>query len=279
LLFPSRTFPRVRGSRKFGDAFTRARHWIACWTRWIQGTNPLSASTLLPSPGCPNWSLPFSFADYILWISGPYILQHSPPTSSPFVRMSWQCLKKKGGGNHHCFPYPVFSTLLSLPLPKIQIFPSHTVLKHYKKTPWPEAVSKLYRPSDSRLSKKLVQTFTDRECQRDQGDWSLRPYSRLSRPDFLLHSIDKFSSYLTGNTIHLRCVARNSDHSTTEAVYFLLHTIYKFSSYLTGSTIHLRCVASVLVKYFVRVFCTSGRCRGDWGIMSIMYRIYTPGSV
>jgi hypothetical protein len=38
-------------------------------------------------------------------------------------------------------------------------------------------------------------------------------------------------------------VARNSDHYTTEAVYFLLHNIYKFSSYLTGSTIHLRFVA------------------------------------
>jgi hypothetical protein len=38
-------------------------------------------------------------------------------------------------------------------------------------------------------------------------------------------------------------VARNSDHKTTEAVYFLLHNIYKFSSYLTGSTIYLRCVA------------------------------------
>jgi hypothetical protein len=39
-------------------------------------------------------------------------------------------------------------------------------------------------------------------------------------------------------------VARNSDHYTTEAVYFLLHNIYKFSSYLTGNTIHLRSVAS-----------------------------------
>jgi hypothetical protein len=41
-------------------------------------------------------------------------------------------------------------------------------------------------------------------------------------------------------------VARNSDHQTTEAVYFLLHNIYKFRTYLTGSTIHLRCVARTL---------------------------------
>jgi hypothetical protein len=36
--------------------------------------------------------------------------------------------------------------------------------------------------------------------------------------------------------------ARNSEHYTTEAVYFLLLNIYKFSSYLTGNTIHLRSV-------------------------------------
>jgi hypothetical protein len=60
---------------------------------------------------------------------------------------------------------------------------------------------------------------------------------------FLLHNIYKFNSYLTRNTIYLRCVARNSDHYTTEAVYFLLRNIYQFSSYLTGITIHLRCVA------------------------------------
>jgi hypothetical protein len=38
-------------------------------------------------------------------------------------------------------------------------------------------------------------------------------------------------------------VASNSDHYATEAVYFLLHNIYIFSSYLTANTIHLRCVA------------------------------------
>jgi hypothetical protein len=38
-------------------------------------------------------------------------------------------------------------------------------------------------------------------------------------------------------------VARNSDNWITEEVYFLLHNIYKFSSNLTGNTIHLRSVA------------------------------------
>jgi hypothetical protein len=56
----------------------------------------------------------------------------------------------------------------------------------------------------------------------------------------------KFSTYLTGNTIHLHYVARNSDHETTEAVYFLLHNTYKFSSYLTGNTVHLLCEPGTL---------------------------------
>jgi hypothetical protein len=32
----------------------------------------------------------------------------------------------------------------------------------YKKTPWPGSASELYRPSDSRLSAKLVPTFENR---------------------------------------------------------------------------------------------------------------------
>jgi hypothetical protein len=32
-------------------------------------------------------------------------------------------------------------------------------------TPWPESASELYRPSDRRLSSKLVQTIVVRECQ------------------------------------------------------------------------------------------------------------------
>jgi hypothetical protein len=33
-----------------------------------------------------------------------------------------------------------------------------------KNTQWPQAASKLYRPSDSRLSAKLVSTFADIGC-------------------------------------------------------------------------------------------------------------------
>jgi hypothetical protein len=34
----------------------------------------------------------------------------------------------------------------------------------WEKTPWPEPASELYRPSERRLSAKLVPTFADRWC-------------------------------------------------------------------------------------------------------------------
>jgi hypothetical protein len=36
--------------------------------------------------------------------------------------------------------------------------------KQTKQTPWPESVSKLYRPSDHRLLAKLVPAFADKGC-------------------------------------------------------------------------------------------------------------------
>jgi hypothetical protein len=37
--------------------------------------------------------------------------------------------------------------------------------------------------------------------------------------------------------------------------------------------------ARVFWKCSSEILCTSRRCCGDWGIMSIIYRIYTTGSV
>jgi hypothetical protein len=34
----------------------------------------------------------------------------------------------------------------------------------YKKTPWPESMSELYRPSDRLLSARLLSNFADRWC-------------------------------------------------------------------------------------------------------------------
>jgi hypothetical protein len=44
-----------------------------------------------------------------------------------------------------------------------------------KQTPWPESASELYRPSDRRLSAKLVPTFADRGVSRSQRGGCLRP--------------------------------------------------------------------------------------------------------
>jgi hypothetical protein len=49
-------------------------------------------------------------------------------------------------------------------------------------------------------------------------------------------------------------VARNSDHYTRERVCFLLHNIYKFSSYLTGITIHLHSVARNSDHFDVQIY-------------------------
>jgi hypothetical protein len=39
------------------------------------------------------------------------------------------------------------------------------LIKHlYLISPWPESASELYRPSERRLSEKLVPTFADRGC-------------------------------------------------------------------------------------------------------------------
>jgi hypothetical protein len=41
---------------------------------------------------------------------------------------------------------------------------THKIHSKKKKTPWPKFASELYRPSDRRLSAKLVPTFVDRGC-------------------------------------------------------------------------------------------------------------------
>jgi hypothetical protein len=46
------------------------------------------------------------------------------------------------------------------------------------KTLWPESASELYRPSDRRLSAKLVPTFTDRGCHKVSV---MVPYGRILR--------------------------------------------------------------------------------------------------
>jgi hypothetical protein len=49
----------------------------------------------------------------------------------------------------------------------------------------PQSASELYRPSDSRLSAKLVPTIASRGVSRGQRNGSLRQYPRLSIPELL----------------------------------------------------------------------------------------------
>jgi hypothetical protein len=82
-----------------------------------------------------------------------------------------------------------------------------------------------YRPSDSRLSEKLVPTFADIGVSRGQRNRSPRPYYRISRPEPLLFPPGTSSIVLTrlsgfsGNVVApgiepgiSGSVARNSDH-------------------------------------------------------------------
>jgi hypothetical protein len=53
------------------------------------------------------------------------------------------------------------------------VYNTNVMWRHYyiqtkKQTPWPESTSELYRPSDSRLSAKLVPTFADKGVSRGQ---------------------------------------------------------------------------------------------------------------
>jgi hypothetical protein len=43
----------------------------------------------------------------------------------------------------------------------LNLIPSFSLQAKRKRTPWPESASELYRPSDRRLSVKLVSTFAD----------------------------------------------------------------------------------------------------------------------
>jgi hypothetical protein len=58
------------------------------------------------------------------------------------------------------------------------------------------SASELYRPSDPRLSAKLVSTFED-SASRGQRNRCLRPYSRLSRPEPILFLPSSSSVVLT----------------------------------------------------------------------------------
>jgi hypothetical protein len=70
----------------------------------------------------------------------------------------------------------VFTIILILP-PK-DVFQHHDEGENEKKPPLPESASGLYRPSDCRLSAKLVSAFADRGCHVVSVT---DPYGRMKR--------------------------------------------------------------------------------------------------
>jgi hypothetical protein len=104
-------------------------------------------------------------------------------------------------------------------------------LKTIKRTPWPGSASELYRPSDCRLSEKLVPTFADWGCHvvsvtdpygRILGfiDWSRYFFFQVASQlysrgwvDPVLDPLLLRKSGSSGNrTMTSGSVARNSDH-------------------------------------------------------------------
>jgi hypothetical protein len=74
---------------------------------------------------------------------------------------------------------------------------AHSSYKVQTLTPYSKPASELYRPSDLRLSTKLVPTFADRRCHVVSVTDSLRPYSRISRPEPLRFLLSSSSIVLT----------------------------------------------------------------------------------
>jgi hypothetical protein len=67
----------------------------------------------------------------------------------------------KGKGNISCsYRFPVCSVTGDSTILGNTTYVQYSL----SKSPWPESASGLYRPSDRRLSAKLVPTFTDRGC-------------------------------------------------------------------------------------------------------------------
>jgi hypothetical protein len=106
-------------------------------------------------------------------------------------------------------------------------------------TPWPESASELYRPSDSRLSAKLVPTFGDRGCHAASAtDPSGRILGFLDRCRYYffpvapqLYSrggVDPFQThYFSENLIVLGievcCLSINKDYVSQLIHFTLLH--------------------------------------------------------
>jgi hypothetical protein len=100
-------------------------------------------------------------------------------------------------------------------------------------------------PSDRCLSTKLVPTFADRGCHVVRGsDPYGRILGFLDRIHYFFFQVAS-QLYSRGwvDPVPDPLLLGKSGSVGNGTVYFLLHNVYKFCSYLTGNTIHPRSVA------------------------------------
>jgi hypothetical protein len=113
--------------------------------------------------------------------------------------------KSGGGGVQLLWDVLYFCQILQV-LTRLRKLAAQTVEEKCKftaetTTPWPETASELYRPSDCRLSAKLVPTFADRGCQ---VVCVTDPYGRILdfyRPKLPDAEVSKFPTKITTHTV------------------------------------------------------------------------------
>jgi hypothetical protein len=119
------------------------------------------------------------------------------------------------------------------------------ILRRIKKTPWSESASELYRPSDRRLSVKLVPSFAEWKWHEVSVT---DPYSRilgfLDRSRYFFFQVAP-QLYSRGwvDPVPAPLLLRKSGSAgnrtqtsgSVARTYFLLYNIYKLSLYLTGN--------------------------------------------
>jgi hypothetical protein len=72
------------------------------------------------------------------------------------------CARKLGGNDGSTVRVKIIQRAMPHPT---AVSGMNSLMKLLNKTPWPESASELYRPSDSRLSAKLLPNVADRWCQ------------------------------------------------------------------------------------------------------------------
>jgi hypothetical protein len=187
------------GTRTFITVFTRAFHWSVFSATLIQCIlpHPTSLRFFLVlfcqlRPDLPCGILPSSFPKKVLyslfffpWLPDPL------PIHSPWIDLSNYIQRKVKSHNLSLACRDQSDITIYRNTVIVVYFEYHeanTIYDKYvkKKPPWPKSASELYRPSDRRLSAKLVPAFADRRMSRSQRGVSPTAVISVFRPEPLL---------------------------------------------------------------------------------------------